>query len=55
MKEFDFNKLMENPDLVEARITKYLEERTLFKQNIDVDEIKGHILKSEHNLRLFQN
>ena len=49
MKEYDLQKLINNPELVEEKIKKFLEDKALFKQDIDKEEIKGHILKSEHN------
>jgi len=51
MREYDLQLLVNNPDIVEERIKIFLENKTLSKQEIDKEEIKGHILKSEHNLR----
>jgi len=51
MKEYDFNKLMEQPELVEEKITELSEKKVLRKQSVDVEEIIGHLLKAENNLR----
>ena len=51
MKEYDLQKLMNNPEIVEEKIKEFMKTTVLFKQNIDKEEIKGHILKSESNLR----
>lgn len=42
---------MDEPLLVEERIASFIEKKALFKQSIDADEIEGHLLKAEHNLR----
>lgn len=51
MKEHDLNKLLDNPELVQEQINEFIKNKILKKQNIDKEEIKGHIQKSEHNLR----
>ena len=51
MKEYDFQKLINNPEIVEEKIKEFIEKNVLFKQEIDKEEIKGHILKAENNLR----
>ncbi len=51
MREYDLKKLIDNFDLVDERIKEFFENKTLFKQDIDKEEIEGHILKSRHNLR----
>ena len=51
MKEYDLQKLINNPKIVEQRIKEFIENKTLFTQEADKEEIKGHILKAEHNLR----
>ncbi len=51
MREYDLQKLINNPALVDERIKEFREKRLLSKQEIDKEEVKGHILKAEHNLR----
>ena len=51
MKEYDLQKLINNPGIIEERIKEFIENLSLFKQEVDREEIKGHILKAENNLR----
>lgn len=51
MKEYDFEKLMNSPGLVEEKIKELLEKGILRKQAVDWEEIKGHLLKADNNLR----
>lgn len=51
MKEYDLQKLTSNPELVKQKIDRFIRKKLLKKQKIDKEEIKGHILKSENNLR----
>jgi len=51
MKEYDIQRLISTPELVDAKIKECVSNRVLFKQGIDQEEIKGHLLKAEHNLR----
>ncbi|MEK6963309.1 MAG: HEPN domain-containing protein [Nanoarchaeota archaeon] len=51
MKEYDLQKLMNNPSTVEEKLKEFLEDATLRKQEVDKEEIKGHLLKAENNLR----
>lgn len=51
MKEYDIQKLINNSELLDEKIKKYKQENILRKQELDVEEINGHILKSENNLR----
>ena len=51
MREYDLQKLINNPKLIEEKIKEFREKKLLFKQDVDNEEIKGHILKAEHNLR----
>ena len=51
MKEYDFHQLLENNVLVEQKIRDFLGKEILKKQNVDKQEIEGHILKADHNLR----
>ena len=51
MKEYDFKKLINNPEIIEEKINEFIENNALFKQEVDKEEIKGHIIKAENNLR----
>lgn len=51
MKEYDLNVLLASKQLVEEKLKQFVDERTLVRQEFDPEEIEGHILKSEHNLR----
>ncbi len=53
MKEYDFNKLLESPELVESKINEFLNDETL-KRETSSGEILGHLQKAEHNLRFVQ-
>ncbi len=51
MKEYDLKRLIDDPEMVEDRIKELLEKNLLFKQDVDLDEIEGHLQKAENNLR----
>jgi len=51
MKEYDLNQLINNPSIVDEKIKNFISKGILKKQAIDLAEIKGHILKAEHNLK----
>ena len=54
MKEYDIQKLINNPAILNERIDELMEKKLLFKQDIDKEEVKGHLLKAEHNLRFIE-
>lgn len=51
MKEYDVNKLINNPELIDEKINECITNKSLFIQEADAEEIQGHMLKAEHNLR----
>ncbi len=51
MKEYDLQRLINNPEIVQKKIEEFIENKSLLKQEVDKEEIKGHILKAENNLR----
>ncbi|NQV09360.1 HEPN domain-containing protein [Candidatus Woesearchaeota archaeon] len=51
MKEYDIQRLINNPEMVEEKLNEFIRDKSLFKQEVDKEEIRGHLLKSEHNLR----
>ncbi|MFT4261020.1 MAG: hypothetical protein ACMXX9_01155 [Candidatus Woesearchaeota archaeon] len=51
MKEYDLQKYLKSNELLNNKLEVYLKQKVLLKQKIDLEEIKGHLIKSEHNLR----
>lgn len=51
MKEYDVQKLINTPEIVEEKIKECITNKILSRQETDNEEIKGHLLKAEHNLR----
>jgi uncharacterized protein (UPF0332 family) len=43
--------LLNNPELIENQIHDLKDKKLLFSQRIDEEEMQGHIVKAEHNLR----
>lgn len=55
MKEFDLNVLLNEKDVLNLKIEEFAKKRILAKQNLDKDEIKGHVEKAEHNLEFVKD
>lgn len=51
MNEHNLKRLITDKEFLENKIINLLDNKLLLKQSVDIEEIKGHILKSEHNLR----
>lgn len=51
MKEYDLQKLLNDSKYLNEKIEELKVKKLLFKQNVDKQEIEGHILKAENNLR----
>lgn len=51
MKEYDLKMLLNNESIVDERIKEFLGTSVLKEQSIDLEEIQGHVLKAENNLR----
>jgi len=51
VKEYDLQKMINNPEFVDEKIKDLTEKKLLFRQDADEEEVKGHILKADHNLR----
>ncbi|HLC74917.1 MAG TPA: hypothetical protein VJH88_03610 [Candidatus Nanoarchaeia archaeon] len=51
MKEYDLHQLLGSTALVEQKIQDFLDKEILKRQNSDEQEIEGHLLKADHNLR----
>lgn len=55
MKIKELNRFIEHSNLVNNRIKRYGKEGIIRKQSSDENEIRGHIEKSEHNLKFIQD
>ncbi|MDO8660322.1 MAG: hypothetical protein Q7K43_00385 [Candidatus Woesearchaeota archaeon] len=51
MQEYDLNKLMQDKEFLADKIQHFSSAGILKTQELDKDEIRGHILKADHNLR----
>lgn len=51
MKEYDLQKLIDNVELIDEKVQELFEKKLLFMQSLDKEEVQGHIIKAEHNLR----
>lgn len=55
MKEYELKKLINNKEYLYDKLKEFKDKNQVRKQSIDDEEIKGHLLKSEHNLRFVAN
>lgn len=55
MNEFDLKILLENKKILNEKIDEFMAKKIIKKQDIDEEEIKGHIEKSENNLRFIKD
>ncbi len=51
MREYGLQKLINNSAIVDEKIKELMKNKLLFKQKVDKEEMKGRLLKAEHNLR----
>jgi len=51
IKEYDFDKLVNDEKLLDDKIVDFVNKGILKQQKVDLEEIKGHFLKAENNLR----
>ena len=51
MKEYDLHKLLQSPEQVQEKIKGFIKDKVLKKEPISSEEVKGHLLKAENNLR----
>lgn len=49
------NNLIANKNLLDYRIEKYIKNRLIKKQRREINEIKGHLEKAEHNLKFVKD
>jgi len=45
------NKLLTDTTIVSEKIKQYIEDKSLRKLPVDKEEVRGHIMKSDHNLK----
>lgn|SRR3989338_696724 len=45
------NKLLSDGALVSEKIKQYLEDKSIKKSPVDKEEVKGHLMKADHNLK----
>jgi uncharacterized protein (UPF0332 family) len=50
MNIYELNRLLDNKELIDAKIKECIDKNNLVIQNVSVSKIEGHIQKSEHNL-----
>ena len=50
VNEFQLKKLLESPEELNRKIEDYISKYILVKQEVDLEEIKGHIQKAKHNI-----
>ncbi len=51
MNEYELKKLLNSEEEVEKRLKGFIDKEILIKQDYDAQEVNGHFLKSEHNIR----
>lgn len=51
IKNYNLQKLLSDPKIVDEKIKEHISKKLLFTQDIDINEIEGHIEKAENNLR----
>lgn len=52
MKEYDLNQLINNKKILDLKIEEFKEKKIFNSQKPDLEEVKGHILKAENNLKV---
>lgn len=55
MKEEYLNRLLNNPEEVDNKIDEYPLNKIIARQEPEKEEIAGHLLKAEHNIRFLQD
>ncbi len=55
MKQYDLNKYLNDVDLIEEKINEFIEKEIIKIEKPNKEEIKGHLLKSEHNLKFVKD
>ena len=51
MNEKQLKLIMENKEELDKKVEEYLNKKILLKQEVSEEEIKGHVQKSEHDLK----
>ena len=55
MNEYYLKQLLNSNSKLNDKITEFIKEKIIVKQEVDINEIKGHIEKSEHNLNFIKD
>jgi len=55
MNEYYLKQLLNSNSKLNDKITEFIKEKIIVKQDVDINEIKGHIEKSEHNLNFIKD
>ncbi len=55
MKEYDLNQLINNREILNAKLQDFIKREIILKQSPDEAEINGHIEKAEHNLQFIKD
>ena len=55
MKQYDLDKYLKNQELVDQIINEFLKNEIIKIENSSSEEIIGHLLKSEHNLKFVKD
>lgn len=51
MRQFELDKYINNPKLVDEKLSGLMKNNLLKVQKHNSEEISGHLLKTEHNLQ----
>ncbi len=55
VNEFQLKKLLESSEELNRKIEDYISKYILVKQEVDLEEIKGHIQKAKHNIQFTED
>ncbi len=55
MKIKELKRLIEEPKKLESKLKFYLNKKIIKKGDIDLDKVKGHLEKTEHNLNFLKD
>jgi len=55
MNQFDLNKYLNSQELTDEKINEFIEKEIIKIEDSNKEEIEGHLLKSEHNLKFVKD
>ena len=55
MKQYELDKYLNSQELIEKKISEFIEKEIIKIEKLDKEEIQGHLLKSEHNLNFVKD